>query len=47
GGRDARMLQELADRRCLDARTVRQASPALRELLDQWCEDGWLHQVEA
>ncbi|MEX8517110.1 MAG: cupin domain-containing protein [Leptothrix sp. (in: b-proteobacteria)] len=46
-GRDARMLQQLADQRRLDARTVRQASPALRDLLDQWSEDGWLHAVEA
>lgn len=44
-GRDARMLRELADTRQLDARTVRQASPALRELLDQWCEDGWIRVI--
>lgn len=42
-GKDARHLQRLADQRWLDARTVAQASPALRELLDQWAEDGWLH----
>jgi 50S ribosomal protein L16 3-hydroxylase len=42
-GRDARMLRQLADTRRLDARTVSQASSDLRELLDQWCEDGWLH----
>ena len=42
-GRDARMLQQLADQRRLDASVVRKASPALRELLDQWSEDGWLH----
>ena len=42
-GRDARHLRTLADRRWLDAATVAKASPALRELLDQWAEDGWLH----
>lgn len=42
-GQDARHLRTLADRRCLDARAVAKASAALRELLDQWSEDGWLH----
>jgi 50S ribosomal protein L16 3-hydroxylase len=42
-GRDARHLRTLADRRWLDAATVAKASSALRELLDQWAEDGWLH----
>jgi 50S ribosomal protein L16 3-hydroxylase len=41
-GRDARTLQQLADARSLDARTVAKASPALLELLTQWVEDGWL-----
>lgn len=44
-GRDARHLRALADQRWLDARTVGQVSPALRELLDQWSEDGWLHPI--
>jgi 50S ribosomal protein L16 3-hydroxylase len=42
-GKDARMLRQLADQRRLDAAAVAQVSDALRELLDQWCEDGWLH----
>jgi len=42
-GQDARHLRELADRRCLSAKTVARASATLRELLNQWSEDGWLH----
>ncbi|WP_290867972.1 cupin domain-containing protein [Aquabacterium sp.] len=42
-GKDARHLQQLANARTLDAAAVAQASEALRELLDQWAEDGWLH----
>ncbi len=44
-GKDARHLRLLADQRWLDARTVAQASDALRELLHQWSEDGWLHPM--
>lgn len=44
-GRDARHLRSLADQRWLDAATVSKASAALRELLDQWAEDGWLHPL--
>lgn len=46
GGADARLMRTLADRRCLDAKTVAKASPQARELLDQWSEDGWLHAKE-
>ncbi|HVR49243.1 MAG TPA: cupin domain-containing protein [Pseudorhodoferax sp.] len=42
GGRDARLMQRLADRRRLSAREVAGASAGARELLAQWCEDGWL-----
>jgi 50S ribosomal protein L16 3-hydroxylase len=42
-GKDARVLRLLADQRRLDAATVAQVSAPLRELLDQWSEDGWLH----
>jgi 50S ribosomal protein L16 3-hydroxylase len=42
-GKDARQLRKLADRRSLDAGEVAQASQDLRELLEQWAEDGWLH----
>lgn len=44
-GQDARHLRELADRRCLSAKTVAKASDTLRELLNQWSEDGWLHPL--
>jgi len=42
-GKDARYLRQLADVRCLDAATVAKVSDDLRELLNQWAEDGWLH----
>lgn len=44
-GKDARQLRQLADRRALSAAEVAKVSPALRELLDQWTEDGWAHPV--
>jgi len=44
-GRDAAMLHLLADARQLDATTLRRASPALRALLEQWADDGWLHPL--
>ncbi len=43
GGRDARLLHRLADRRKLEAAELRGASPAALELLGQWCEAGWVH----
>lgn len=46
-GKDARHLRQLADKRFLDARTVSQVSEDLRELLDQWAQDGWLHPLTA
>lgn len=42
-GKDARQLRLLADRRALSASEVAKVSPVLRELLDQWVEDGWAH----
>ena len=42
-GRDARLMQTLADRRRLDARSVGAASSAARALLDEWLASGWLH----
>ncbi|MFE8645748.1 JmjC domain-containing protein [Sphingomonas sp. NCPPB 2930] len=45
GGRDARLVQKLADQRWLEARDVAKASEGARELLATWCEDGWLHQA--
>jgi 50S ribosomal protein L16 3-hydroxylase len=46
-GRDAAALQTLADARQLDAAAVGRASPALRDLLAQWVDDGWLHPLAA
>lgn len=45
GGKDAKHLRMLADQRFLSATVVAQASEAVRELLDQWAEDGWLHPL--
>jgi 50S ribosomal protein L16 3-hydroxylase len=42
-GADMRLLQCLADRRTLSAAEVSNASKEVRELLDQFSEDGWLH----
>ncbi len=41
-GRDARLMQALADQRRLDARVVRRASPATRAALLEWLANGWL-----
>ena len=45
GGKDARHLRQLADQRFLTASVVAQVSEAVRELLNQWAEDGWLHPL--
>jgi len=48
GGRDARLLRELADRRCLDASALRSLSADALEALNAWCAAGWAHaQAEA
>jgi 50S ribosomal protein L16 3-hydroxylase len=44
-GKDARQLRDLADQRWLSAQSVGRASNSLKELLDQWSEDGWLHPL--
>lgn len=41
-GADARVLRRLADQRALSAAEVAKASVAVRDLLDQFCEDGWV-----
>ena len=43
-GRDATLMRQLADERCLSATAVKRASAAARELLLAWCADGWLHE---
>ena len=42
-GRDARLMQTLADKRALSAKEVASLSTGAKELLRQWCEDGWAH----
>ncbi len=44
-GRDARLMRRLADRRHLSAAELAGASPAARDLLDAWCEDGWIRPL--
>jgi 50S ribosomal protein L16 3-hydroxylase len=42
-GRDARLMQQLADRRSLGARELASASGDALALLGDWCEAGWAH----
>jgi 50S ribosomal protein L16 3-hydroxylase len=42
GGRDARILRALADKRCLDSREIKALSQAALAVLDEWQADGWL-----
>jgi 50S ribosomal protein L16 3-hydroxylase len=42
-GRDARLMQRLADERMLGARDLARASDDALALLGDWCEAGWLH----
>ena len=42
-GKDARMMQALANTRRLTARQVAQLSEGARDLLDQWRDAGWVH----
>jgi len=43
GGRDARLMQSLADVRRLDARACAGASADAKALLQTWMEAGWIH----
>lgn len=45
GGADARLMQRLADERCLGTRQVQRASEGAQALLQDWFEAGWLHRV--
>jgi 50S ribosomal protein L16 3-hydroxylase len=47
GGRDAKLMRELADRRMLSAAQVRALGADARDLLDEWSRAGWLHSVPA
>ena len=42
-GRDAKLMRQLADERRLDTQALKKASPAALGLLQDWCDDGWLH----
>ena len=42
-GRDARLMQRLADQRMLGPRDLAGASGDALALLSDWCEAGWLH----
>jgi len=44
-GRDAKLMQRLADARQLDAKAVAGASDDARSLLMTWMEAGWLHEL--
>jgi len=43
GGRDARLIRQLADARRLGAADLARLSADARALLDDWAEAGWLH----
>ena len=43
GGRDATLMRLLADRRRLETAEVGRLSAEARELLEAWCESGWVH----
>lgn len=44
-GRDARLMQQLANQRGLDDTSVRKASAGAQDLLADWFEAGWLHHA--
>jgi len=46
GGRDARLMQRLADHRRLDAADLARAGAEALALLDDWAQAGWLHAQE-
>jgi 50S ribosomal protein L16 3-hydroxylase len=43
GGRDARILRQLADARCLIARELKGLSAEALDQISQWIAAGWLH----
>ncbi len=42
GGKDFKLMKQLADSRALTAREVSGLSAGALDLLAQWCEDGWV-----
>jgi len=47
GGRDARLLQQWADRGMLSVGQARGLSADAQKLLQDWLDDGWVHVVPA
>ena len=45
GGRDARVLRQLADDRCLDGVKFKTLSADAKEALQDWADAGWLHAL--
>jgi 50S ribosomal protein L16 3-hydroxylase len=43
-GRDALVMQQLADDRALSAATLRKTSEGAKSLLQDWIEAGWIHE---
>jgi 50S ribosomal protein L16 3-hydroxylase len=46
GGRDARLMRLLADRRALKSAELARLSAEATELLGQWADAGWVHSAE-
>ncbi|WP_296507946.1 cupin domain-containing protein [Rhodoferax sp.] len=42
-GRDAQLMKRLADTRLLDWKDVQRLSEGARDLVQEWCDAGWLH----
>jgi 50S ribosomal protein L16 3-hydroxylase len=42
-GKDAVLMRQLANQRCLSAEDLAKASADAVSLLLEWCDDGWLH----
>jgi len=42
-GRDAQLIKRLADQRYLDAKEFLRLSEGARDLVQDWCDAGWLH----
>jgi len=42
-GRDAQLIKRLADQRYLEAKEVQRLSEGARDLVQDWCDAGWLH----
>jgi 50S ribosomal protein L16 3-hydroxylase len=43
-GKDARLMRELANQRCMKATSVHQLSKQAISLVSQWIEAGWVHK---